>query len=135
MHYGILAGIVLINLFTYFLIRAIIWSIVWCECGKRYRSLRKRKLQYSFFQRMTQQGFGDRITTNQKALAFWLAVKRLHIGSFALLLCIGFIINQFSWQMIYMCSFFGISSLFGIIIMLQFDVNRETKYDRMRRKK
>ena len=135
MYYGMLAVIVLINLFTYFLIRQIIWSIVRCECGKRYRSLRKRKLQYSFFQRMTQQGFGDRITTNQKALAFWLAVKRLHIGLVALLLCIGFITWCFSWQMIYMCSFFGISSLFGIIIMLQFDVNRDTKYDRMRRKK
>ena len=134
-YYAIFAGASAINFFAYFLIREIIWSIIWCERGKKHKSLRKIKAKYSWVQRLTQQAFVDCVVVHKKSFAFWIFMKRLHVGLFILLLSIGCAINNALWRSIYVYSFLGVSILFGICIVLQFDVNRQTKYDRIRRKK
>ena len=117
---------------SYALLRGIIWSIALCNIGKStYKSVKfkhKKNISMSYL--------SEYITHFRKQYYFWMRVKRF------------LVIFQFIWFFIYVflplftdnltLSFaFNIAQSFVLFVLIsaQYDVNRNTKYDRFHQNK
>ena len=122
----------LFSIGSYALLRGIIWSIALCNIGKNtYKSAkfkRNKNISMSYL--------SDYITHFRKQYYFWMKAKRL------------FVIFQLIWFFVYVFfplftdnliwSFaFNIAQSFVLFVLIsaQYDVNRNTKYDRFHQNK
>ena len=122
----------LFSMGNYALLRGIIWSIALCNIGKRtYRSAEfksKKNISMSYL--------SDYITHFRKQYYFWMRAKRF------------FVIFQFIWFFVYVFLplftdnltlpfVFNIAQSFVLFVLIgvQYDVNRNTKYDRVHQNK
>ena len=128
---------ILLNFVSCFFIRQIIWSIVWCDKGGKYNKLMKLKQGQNIFSRLNMQYLQNFIHQNIKQFDFWINVKRINfaimiINIFAIL---SFTISYRSISKIanvYCMGYLILSFLIATICAFQFDINRNTKYDRKR---
>ena len=128
---------ILLNFVSCFFIRQIIWSIVWCDKGGKYNKLMKLKQGQNIFSRLNMQYLQNFIHQNIKQFHFWINVKRINfaimiINIFAIL---SFTISYRSISKIanvYCMGYLILSFLIATICTFQFDINRNTKYDRKR---
>lgn len=137
-HIGLLLAFLGVNIFNYYMIRDMIWSIVWCDKGGKYNSLKKLKEDKNIFQRLSMKYLGQYTNGHRKEFVFWLGVKSFFVISQIILLIIyvvsEFILNDFYCDKIRI--FVTVQSfVVSVVLMFQSDTNRETKYDRMRRDK
>ena len=130
----------LMNLGSIFFIRQMIWSIVWCDKGGKYNHLRKLKENQGFVSKYSMVYLRTYTNDHSKAFDFWLTVKRIQtvfcIASVLLSVVFAFVYDSVvvfanSYCMVYTI----ISFLVAICFTLQFDTNRNTKYDRARIRK
>lgn len=128
--------LVITNLLNYYMIRDIIWSIVWCDKGGKYNSLKKLKRNKSYFQKISMRYLEEYTDVHRKNYRFWIKFK------------LGFEIVEFVFLLAYFvcimldnsiyCKILKIviilqSFLMSVILIMQSDINRNTKYDRLRK--
>ena len=133
---GFLLVMLLLNLFSYYMLRVMIESIVWCDKGGKYNSLAKLKKSVAFFERMKMNYLEQYTHSHRKNFLFWLRCKRIFV-IVELLFTLVYVLFVFlikfhvffRWGLafIYLQSF-----LFSVILFFQTNVHRNTKYDKER---
>ena len=129
---------IFICLNTYFLLRDMIWSIIWCEIGGKYKKLRKLKKNVKFFDRVKMKYLYAYVKNYQRGYRFWMIVRYLYIFIefvFAFVCVIFFFIADYVFIKHLIWGFFYQAFVFSLVILFQFDHNRNTKYDRIRENK
>ena len=132
---GLLA--ILLDFASRFFIRQMIWSIVWCDMGGKYNKLMKLKQGQNIFSRLNMQYLQNFTHQNIKQFHFWINVKRIHfaimiVNIFAILSLTIFYRSISKIANIYCMGYLILSFLIATICAFQFDINRNTKYDRKR---
>ena len=132
---GLLA--ILLDFASCFFIRDMIWSIVWCDMGGKYNKLMKLKQGQNIFSRLNMQYLQNFTHQNIKQFHFWINVKRIHfaimiVNIFAILSFTIFYRSISKIANIYCMGYLILSFLIATICAFQFDINRNTKYDRKR---
>jgi len=124
---------VLVNFVSYFAIREIIWSIIWCDKKGKYSALKHVKKKLSFFQRITMRNLKQYTSIHEKNFLFWLKIKLFFtITEIILLLfyCICMVFHHhFLCQQVMIFIIIQSYVLF-FILRCQFGFQRRTKYDR-----
>ena len=128
---------ILTDFFTCFFIRQIIWSIVWCDKGGKYNNLMKLKQGQKIFSKLNMKYLQNFIHQNTKQFHFWMNVKHFHFAIMAInmFVILGFTILYHSVSKIaniYCMVYLILSFLTFGACAFQFDINRNTKYDRKR---
>jgi len=127
----------LFNVGAYFFIRSLIWSIVWCDRGGKSNKLSRLKRGRTVAEKISMAYLCEYITVHSKEFRFWCRVRRIFaITSFAVCL-IGILLGVFYSSAVGFANVFGIgylalSIVFANVFMWQFDLNRNSKYDRKR---
>ena len=132
---GLLA--ILLDFVSCFFIRQMIWSIIWCDKGGKCNKLMKLKQGQNIFSRINMQYLQNFIHQNIKQFHFWINVKRIHfaimiVNIFAILIFTIFYRSISKIADIYCMGYLILSFLIATICAFQFDINRNTKYDRKR---
>ncbi len=135
MHFMIL--ILLINIPTFLLIKSYIWSIIWCDKGGKYNSLRRFKRTLSISERLGVKSVIQHLTLYKREYKIWRTIELLFIIISTILMCGYIAIYIFAEDQgvtkdisFYVTLF--VSSAFYIFMCLKFDWNRNTKFDRIR---
>lgn len=116
---------------SYMLLREIIWSIAMCNTNKRTR----RSDEFKSKRNISMSYLSEYITRFKKQYYFWMKVKRVYVISQAIWLPIYLSIPLFTGELIWSCVFNMVQSIIpDILLLVQFDTDRCTKYDRYRRK-
>ena len=116
---------------SYMLLREIIWSIAMCNTNKRTR----RSDEFKSKRNISMSYLSEYITRFKKQYYFWMKVKRVYVISQAIWLPIYLSIPLFTGELIWSCVFNMVQSIIpAILLLVQFDTDRCTKYDRYRRK-
>lgn len=127
-----------LNLFNYFMIRNIIWSIAWCDKGGKYNSMKKIKQSQPTVSKASMSYLLQYTNDHRKQFIFWMKVKLYFIIVESILL-IAYIACCFFENTIYCNAFRVVSIVQSIvcffILVCQSDTNRQTKYDRCRMNK
>jgi hypothetical protein len=105
-------------------------------CGK-YNKLMKLKQGQNIFSRLNMQYLQNFTHQNIKQFHFWINVKRIHfaimiVNIFAILSFTIFYRSISKIANIYCMGYLILSFLIATICAFQFDINRNTKYDRKR---
>ena len=120
----------------YFFINDIIWSIVWCDNGGKYNTLKKLKKGKSIVDILTMKYLEECVTDHKKAFRFWRVIKKIYIILELLLLNTYLLLYVFAKDIIYsqiiMIIIVSQSVVCSLVIIFQTDTNRNTKYDRAR---
>ena len=123
---ALLLILVIANLCNYDMIRDVIWSIVWCDKGGKYNSLKKLKRNIGFFERIRMNYLEQYTNTHRKNYKFWIKLKCCFeviefVLSIAFLLCSVFENNVIilTFKLIVLCQSFAIF----VILRLQSDFN------------
>ena len=127
------------NAISYWFMRCVIISIAWLEIRGKINRITKLKSGVPLWDRITMQYLSAYVTRHQKELRFWFVVKR------------GFTAVEISLTVLYgVLAFLGFlpdasaaicriiliqSGIIAAIMCFQFDIERNTKYDRMRIRK
>ena len=116
------------------LIRSIIWSIVWCDIGGKYRKIRKLKKIRTLAQKISMQDLKRYVNEHQLALVFWRRVHWIYvivegILMLAYLLCIVFH-RYFPVLDVIMQIIILQLPIVLFIIIFQFDLKKNKKYDK-----
>ena len=132
---GLLA--ILFDFSVCFFIRQMIWSIVWCDKGGKYNRWMKLKQGQNIFSRLKMKYLQSFLHQNIKPFHFWMNAKRIHFAIMVIHIfaVVGFTIFYHSISKIaniYCMGYLILSFLFNVVCVFQFDINRNTKYDRMR---
>lgn len=127
----------LMNLYSCYFIREVIWSIVWCEKGGKYRNIRKLKKGQSFISKISMQYLKKYVNNNTKAFNHWICVKNINtvfmlINVFVILILLPYYASLKTFANSYCIVYMVISFVVALCCIIQFDVNRNTKYDRER---
>lgn len=134
MHFMIL--ILLINIPTFLLIKSYIWSIIWCDKGGKYNSLRRFKRTLSISERLGVKSVIQHISSYKKEYKVWRKLELLFIIISTILVCVYFAVymliedKNVTKDVAYVTLF--VSSAFYIFMCLKYDWNRNTKFDRIR---
>ena len=129
---------IFICLVTYFMLRDMIWSIIWCEIGGKSKKLRKLKKNVKFFDRVKMKYLYAYVKNYQREYNFWMRVRYIYIFVefvFAFICITFFFIAEYVFRKHLIIGFYTQALVFSIVISFQFDHNRNTKYDRIRRNK
>ena len=114
---------------TYALIRGIIWSIAGCSIGKKTR----RSQPFKESKNITMSYLSPYITEYRKQFCFWMKVKLLYVIFELILLIVYLLLPLSGCNLTWPFAINIIQSFaFFIVIGAQYDVNRNTKYDRTR---
>ena len=133
----------LMNLGSVFFIREMIWSIVWCDKGGKYNHLRRLKRDQTRMAKWNMAYLREHTNEHTKAFDFWLTLKRIHSGFFALgfllTVILIFVYNYIAtFANVYCMVYTIITFLFTVCFALQTDTKHKqhyTKYDRERIRK
>jgi hypothetical protein len=134
MHFIIL--ILFINIPTFLLIKSYIWSIIWCDKGGKYNSLRRFKRTLSISERLGVKSVIQHISSYKKEYKVWRKLELLFIIISTILMCVYFAVymliedKNVTKDVAYVTLF--VSSAFYIFMCLKYDWNRNTKFDRIR---
>ena len=134
MHFMIL--ILFINIPTFLLIKSYIWSIIWCDKGGKYNSLRRFKRTLSISERLGVKSVIQHISSYKKEYKVWRKLELLFIIISTILMCGYFAVymliedKNVKKDVAYVTLF--VSSAFYIFMCLKYDWNRHTKFDRIR---
>jgi hypothetical protein len=134
MHFMIL--ILFINIPTFLLIKSYIWSIIWCDKGGKYNSLRRFKRTLSISERLGVKSVIQHISSYKKEYKVWRKLELLFIIISTILMCVYFAVymliedKNVTKDVAYVTLF--VSSAFYIFMCLKYDWNRDTKFDRIR---
>lgn len=134
MHFMIL--ILFINIPTFLLIKSYIWSIIWCDKGGKYNSLRRFKRTLSISERLGVKSVIQHISSYKKEYKVWRKLELLFIIISTILMCVYFAVymliedKNVTKDVAYVTLF--VSSAFYIFMCLKYDWNRNTKFDRIR---
>ncbi|MBQ2940087.1 MAG: hypothetical protein IJE00_06935 [Clostridia bacterium] len=135
---GFLIGAFLLVCESWFLIREILWSIVWCEQGGKYRNIRQLKEKATLWNRIRMRYLQQYVSQYKKAFTFWHLFLRMFTicESIFIFLYIVLLLFFFDFTIarVIMLVLFGQAFLLFLFIAFQFDINRNTKYDRLRKK-
>lgn len=128
--------ILLINIPTFLLIKSYIWSIIWCDKGGKYNSLRRFKRTLSISERLGVKSVIQHISSYKKEYKVWRKLELLFIIISTILVCVYFAVymliedKNVTKDVAYVTLF--VSSAFYIFMCLKYDWNRNTKFDRIR---
>lgn len=102
-----------------------------CNTNKRTR----RSDEFKSKRNISMSYLSEYITRFKKQYYFWMKVKRVYVISQAIWLPIYLSITLFTGELIWSCVFNMVQSIIpAILLLVQFDTDRCTKYDRYRRK-
>lgn len=135
---ALFAGSIAVCVGTYFLIRSVIWSIIWCEIGGKSKKLKKLKNKVGLFDRVKMKYLYDYVKNYQREYNFWMRVKSIYVFVefvFTFVCITFFFIRKYVFRKYLIIGFFIQTLVFFLIISFNFDHNRNTKYDRMRMNK
>ncbi len=126
-----------INLFSCYLIREVIWSIVWCDRGGKYRNIRKLKKDQSIISKFSMLYLKKQLNNYIKPFNRWMYVKNIHgflvVANIVITLIL--LVNYNSIKGLsdgYCVVYMILTFIDGLFFSFQFDINRNTKYDRKR---
>lgn len=126
--------LILFDIINYYSIRRIIWSVVWCDHGGKYRKLKNISKNQPFYNVATMKYLKQYVSEDQKQFDFWINIKRIFVASEFLILIIWFalvLINGFLAKVILIAIFFQAFIIF-LLLNIQEDAHRNTKYDNVR---
>ena len=133
---GLFFVLLFFNSFTYYMMRAVIESIVWCDKGGKYNSLVKVKKSVGFCERLKMSYLKQYTNIHRKNFLFWLKCKRnfVIVELCATIIYIGcvFLIHFSIWVQVCMLFILLQAMVFALILFFQMDIHRNTKYDRKR---
>ena len=122
-----------------FFLRDLLWSIVWCDKKGKNNRLKKLRNNRTFVERMKMNYLSEYVDKRKKAFDFWITIKKIYDTLQFLFLLVYFV---FSFLLLkgYDFKFFRYSisfimlqtAVFLFIFMCQTDINKNTKYDRIR---
>lgn len=132
LYYTLAIFLFLYHIAAYAFIRRIIWSIARCDINKR--TLKSKEIKNA--KNISMSYLSNYITIYKKQYIFWMKIKRLYAIAELIIFLIYLILPMTNcilrWPfIIYVTQ----SSILIFIILFQFDLNRETKYDRIRKGK
>ena len=125
------------NLISYFFIRCLIWSIVWCDKGGKQNKLSKLNRQKRIADKISMAHLRDFVNSHTKQFDFWYRIKQIFVIVEFIFAVVG-VIGGCLYSYLVICAnifilFYLLESfIFAWIFMLQFDTSRNSKYDRMR---
>ena len=130
----------LMNLGSVFFIRQILWSIVWCDKGGKYNHLRQLKKDQNQISKWSMTYLRKHTNKHTEAFDFWITIKRIEFVFFVMCMVLSAVLTFFydsitAFANVYCIAYTGISFLSTLCFALQFDTNRNTKYDRKRIKR
>lgn len=129
-----------VNLFSCYLIRDVMWSIVWCDIGGKYRNIRKLKKGQSIISKFSMLYLKKQLNHYIKPFNRWMYVKNIH-GFFVAVNIVTTLILLVNYDSIkglsdgYCIVYMILTFIDGLFFSFQFDINRNTKYDRKRMSK
>ena len=136
--------IILFNIFNYYEIRDILWSIVWLNIGGKSRKLTQFKktvsVNESIFSRISMRYLIKYVLKCKDDFIFWLKVKSI-FACVTSVLEITYLVLRLGWDNMrlfyYFDGFLLIQVILTIIVLrFQYELNsRLNKYDRMRMKR
>ncbi len=127
-----LFALVVINSTTYWFIREMIVSIVWCEIGGKYKKL-KSYLSCNIINKILQ-NYDIIIIKYKKQFLFWIRLKRIYVFV-EFVMTVLFMLSVELFKSLILCNSILLQSLIiCFVIIFQFDSKKNTKYDRLRMK-
>lgn len=135
LYWGLILSSMFCNFLSCYFIKTFIDSIVMCDRRGGDRSLKKINKNHKWYEKLTQYHYKQYLTDYKKAFDFWFVIKIVHLLFFVILFCCSFMISSTDLNEIFAIVFYCLSSLFCLVMIMQFDINRDTKYDRIRQKK
>lgn len=131
---GVFSGSILTNIGSYMLLRSMLWSIVWCDIGGKYRKIRKLKSGVKFYDRIRMKYLKEHTKDFSRNFEFWFSVKNIVeivLIIFSVSIVLGFIFYPFICAiLVFIYNTYCI--ILFIVIASRFDVHKNTKYDRIR---
>lgn len=128
------------DLVSYWMIRQVIFSIAWHGIGGKYNKARKVFREAPFRDRLTMEFLSAYVPHRKKEFRFWTQVKRLFLlveiplavfyAGIAFLRLLTEEVREIVCVAILVQCF-----IFFLVMCFQFDSSKNTKYDRMRRRK
>ena len=123
----------------YIFIRNILWSIVWCDKRGKYNSLRKLKHNQSLFNRINMKYLESYTNNHKNDFKFWVLVKKVYV----ILGTVLSLLYVIMWGVFPKSIYSGIIiimivvafAVLSMVIVFQTDINRDTKYDKIRKQK
>ena len=125
------------NAWSYWLIRNMIYTIVWCDQGVRHCNVRTFRKRFSKWELARMKCLEQYTNTHRKNFRFWIIIKDcfLILELFTLILIV----------IIHLLPSFNIADcisriivaqalIISVVITFQTDIHRKTKYDRIRLK-
>ena len=135
---GLILALILTNLANYFQIRKIIFSIAHCDKGGKYSKLIKITQNQSILSKINMKYLFQYTSIHKKQFIFWYRFKLCFV-ILEFIFTLGFIACVIFRNIAFSNLFITITiaQSFGcfFILAIQFDTNRDTKYDSHRLKK
>ena len=124
----------LLNLLNYDSIRSMLWSIVWCDKGGKYNALRNLSDGKSIVEKLKMSFLTEYTKEHRASFQFWMRVKLCFEVAepilFAIYLicgCIDFGTFGLAIQVLII-----VQSILLFVVLLFQNLNKTTKYDRIR---
>ena len=135
---GLFLVSVISNVVGYYFFRNIIWSIVWCDRGGKYNSLKKLKKDKSFWEVVNMKYLENYVDDYKSAFRFWFSAKKIYViaecfltGLFLIL----YFVSESVTSRVVMIIITLQSVIVSLILQFQIDSYHNTKYDRIRLQK
>ncbi len=123
------------NAVSYWFIRNMIYTIVWCDQKRRHCSIRAFRKRFSKWQLIRMRCLEQYTNAHRKNFRFWIKIKDCFVifeaCAFVLLVMINFLPTPHPLNYIPKIIVTQ-STLITVIMVFQTDINRNTKYDRIR---
>lgn len=130
LYYLALLITILISLVSYFLMRGIIWSIALCDIRNRRKSVEFKK-EFKKKKNISMSYLLEYVSKYQSAYNFWMTVKKIFILFEIIVLLIYVLLPLTGCPLFIPFLLNGIQcAIWFLIVNLQFDFNRNTKYDK-----
>ena len=126
------------NVIGYYFIRYTIWSIVWCDRGGKYNSLKKLKKDKSFWEVVNMKYLENYVDDYESTFRFWFLAKKIYViaecFSTGLFLILYFVSESVTSRVVMIIITLQ-SVIVSLIPQFQIDSYKNTKYDRIRLQK
>ena len=123
------------NVIGYYFIRYVIWSIVWCDRGGKYNSIRKLKKNKSFWEVVNMKYLENYVDDYKSAFRFWFSAKKIYVIAECFLTglyMILYFVSESVTSRVVMIIITLQSVIVSLILQFQIDSYKNTKYDRIR---
>ena len=138
---GIFFSLLVFNAFSYYFIRVVIDSIAWCDKGGKRNVFNKLKSQMKFSERVSMEYLKVYVKKHNKEFDFWMRIKKVFVIA-ELLMTVIYIIcaciylkSGISFLAYSVIAILLQAILIALIMFFQTNINRDTKYDIIRKSK